>query len=133
MSAATTWRTEGAGERVGSVGGVEPIRTILMCDAAQSGGGGAQLGMNGGEQGLESADKRGGGRVEVLVIDAVNTTRADGAQFVPFALFGDAFKSDAVSGAAPCGDDDVGVESGDVGGGGLRTGSADELAASGVN
>src|SRR5947209_20364694 len=88
--------------------------------------------MNGGEKSGESVDKRGRGRVEVFVVDAINTTFADGAQFVPFALFDDAFKRDAVSGAAPCGDADVGVESGDVGGGGLRPGSPDELAARGL-
>src|SRR5947209_20549442 len=89
--------------------------------------------MNGGEKSGESVDKRGRGRVEVFVVDAINTTFADGAQFVPFALFDDAFKRDAVSGAAPCGDDDVGVESGVVGGGGLGTGSARDRVASGLN
>ncbi len=86
-----------------------------------------------GGDGVKPAQERGRGGVEPFVADAEDLAVADGAEGLPVTLLDDAFEGDTITGAAPCGEDEVGIGGGD----GLRrsggTGEPKELAASGLD
>ncbi len=104
-----------ASEVIGGIGRIKSVR------------------VQGGSDGVETAQERGRGCVEPFVADAIDTAIADGAEGVPVTLLDDAFEGDARAGAAPSGEDDVGIGSGDDFGRGRGTGQADEFAAGGFH
>ncbi len=105
------------------------MRSVSASERDESRGGGEEVGVDGGGEVGEAVCECGDGRgVEVLVGDAVDAVIADGAEMMPVALGDDAVEGDAVSGAAPGEEEDVGVGCGDGFGGGLGAGCADECA-----
>jgi hypothetical protein len=94
--------------------------------------------MRGEVAGMESGGDRGeavvqveGGGVEELVGDAEDAAGLDGAEMMPVALLDEAGEGDAIAGAAPGKEEDVGVGGGDGFGGGAVARFADELSVGG--
>jgi hypothetical protein len=94
-------------------------------------------GVGGGCDAGEALEQGGRGGVEVLVGDGVDAGVADGAERLPVALCDDAGQGDAVAGAAPGEEEDVGLlvfgEGGDGLGGGVRAGCAEKAGAGGFD
>lgn len=84
--------------------------------------------VQGGGDGVKTAQERGRGRVEPFVANAENVAVAGGLEGVPAALLDDAFEGDSGAAAAPCGEDDVGIGGGYGFGGGGGAGIAEEFA-----
>ena len=89
-----------------------------------------EVGVGGGGDAGQAFEERVGWGVEELVGDAEDSGGADGFERMPVALVDDALEGDAVPCSAPGEEEDVGVGSGNLFGGGVGTGSA-EVAASG--
>ncbi len=89
--------------------------------------------MEGAGEAGKAFEEGGRGGVEVLVRKDVDAAVADGAKVVPVALGDHFFEGDAVSGAAPGEDEDVGVGGGDLVGGGVGAGLSEEAAVGGFD
>jgi len=68
----------------------------------------------GGDAGQAVEQRWDGWGVEEFVGDAEHSALADGAQVLPAALLDDALEGDAISGAAPCQQQNVGGGGGDL-------------------
>lgn len=91
------------------------------------------FGMDGGGEGAQAAEERGRGGVKEFVANAIDAALLDRRHVVPGALKDDFFEWNAVAGAAPGGDDDVGGFGENRFGGSRFAGRSDELAACGVD
>src|SRR5271156_6454685 len=70
--------------------------------------------MDGEGQGIESAEQRGSGGVEVLIPNAVDTRSTSGASSPPVAIGNDFIQRHAVAGSAPGRDQDIRIHAGNL-------------------
>src|ERR1700728_860689 len=87
--------------------------------------------VQGRSDGAQPVDERGRGGVEQLIGDAIEAALAHRAQVLPARASGEFLERDAITGAAPCGQDDIGIGGDDGFGRGDTTGRAEEDAACG--
>src|SRR5271166_5448441 len=90
-------------------------------------------GMNRACESAQSRNQRGRGRIQKFVRDAIHLRIAHRGGVRPASLSGDLREGHAVAGAAPSGDDDFRILSGDLLCGTLRAGLAQEIASSRIN
>jgi len=86
----------------------------------------------GGDRGLTFEQGRGGS-IQVFIGNAVDAGVTDGAKTLPISLSDDAVERNAVAGAAPSEEQNVGIGCSHYFGRGVRAGCAQESAAGGFN
>ena len=89
--------------------------------------------VDGSGQGTQAEEQRWGGSVKPLVCNAEDTAIAHSAEIVPATLCDHALKRDAVAGAAPGEDQEIGIGGRNCFGCGLLCGLANKLPTGGVN
>ena len=72
-----------------------------------------EIGVDGRGQTGQAFQQVGGGRVEVLVGNAIDSALADGGEMMPFALLDDSGEGNSVTRSTPCEEENIGAGPGD--------------------